>query len=174
MSSGNGKGNATAIEQLRTVLSKLDRLDYYEILGVEKSCDEATLKRQFYARSKRYHPDRYAYLNDPTLHTLVTQVYKRIAEAYNVLKDPHTRKLYDRGLAEDRNANLRYDPQAAEKKAKPFDGGTGPGAKYYKLAQQALLSRNVGAARNNIKLALAMEPHNEHFLALKAEIDSKA
>jgi len=164
------KQNPTA--QLKTILAKMERMDYYQILGASPEDDERTIRKKFYARSKKYHPDRYHYVDNPTFKQLITEVYKNIAEAYNILKEPKVRHDYDQALREDRAANLRWSPQKAEQDKKPYDGGTGPGAKYYRLAQQAVVARNWANARNNIKLALSMEPDNEHFQALRDEIET--
>ncbi|RMF15162.1 MAG: J domain-containing protein [Candidatus Dadabacteria bacterium] len=164
------------VQQLQQLLSKMERLDYYQILGVNADADEADIRKAFYARSRKYHPDRYNYVTDAAFRELVTRVFKQISEAYNMLKDPALRKFYDQALAEDRAANLRMRPQDAQEKAqkKEYDGGSGPGAKYYKLAKQAFVARDMTSARNNIKLALTMEPGNEHFQALQQDIEARS
>ena len=34
-----------------------DKRDYYEVLGVDKSADDATLKKAYRQLAKKYHPD---------------------------------------------------------------------------------------------------------------------
>lgn len=159
------------VQQLQAILKKFGSMDYYQIIGVEANASEAEVRKKFYARSMRYHPDRYHYVEDTEFKKLVTAIYKQISEAYNVLKDPKIRREYDQRLAADRTNNLRYRKEDQQKQEKEFDGGNGPGAKYYRLAKQALAAKNIGSARNNIKLALMMEAKNEHFLALQKEIE---
>lgn len=162
------------VEQLRGILAKFGQMDYYQIIGVEAGAADGVIRKQFYGRSMRYHPDRYHYVDDPEFKRLVTTIYKQISEAYNVLKDPKTRREYDQRLTANRTENLRYRTQDKMKQDKEFDGGAGPGAKYYRLAKQALAGKNLAGARNNIKLALTMEAKNEHFLALQKEIEGAA
>jgi len=64
--------------------------DYYEILGVERSADEQTLKRSYRKLALRYHPDR-----NPG-DTVAEEKFKEAAEAYSVLSDPGKRQRYDR------------------------------------------------------------------------------
>ncbi|MFZ9034971.1 MAG: DnaJ C-terminal domain-containing protein [Francisellaceae bacterium] len=63
--------------------------DYYQILGVPKTASDADLKKAYRRLAKKYHPD------------VSTEVdagdkFKQLQEAYEVLKDPEKRKLYDR------------------------------------------------------------------------------
>lgn len=159
------------VQQLQGILQKFATMDYYQIIGVEANAPDAEVRKKFYARSMRYHPDRYHYVEEAEFKKLVTAIYKQISEAYNVLKDPKVRREYDQRLAADRVNNLRYRKEDQQKQEKEFDGGTGPGSKYYRLAKQALAAKNTAGARNNIKLALMMEAKNEHFLALQKEIE---
>lgn len=63
--------------------------DYYEILGIDKSADEASIKRAYRNLAMKYHPDR-----NPGDAQAVERM-KEINEAYAVLCDPHKRQLYD-------------------------------------------------------------------------------
>ena len=64
--------------------------DYYEILGVDKSCDDKTLKSSFRKLAKEYHPDHNA--GKPEAEAK----FKEISEAYERLKNPESRAAYDR------------------------------------------------------------------------------
>ncbi|HLY10902.1 MAG TPA: DnaJ domain-containing protein [Planctomycetota bacterium] len=73
--------------------------DYYADLGVSRNAGADEISSAFRKLAARYHPDR-----NPG-DKAAEQKFTRIAEAYNVLKDPKTREAYDRGgsekLAED-------------------------------------------------------------------------
>jgi len=64
--------------------------DYYEVLGVQRGCDESALKSAFYKLAKQHHPDR----NDGCEEAAGR--FKEINEAYSVLCDPQKRAAYDR------------------------------------------------------------------------------
>lgn len=68
----------------------MDKQDYYELLGVDRSADEKTLKSAFRKMAMQYHPDRNQ--GDDQ----AEQKFKEIGEAYEVLKDPERRAAYDR------------------------------------------------------------------------------
>lgn len=63
--------------------------DYYEVLGVDKQADEASVKRAYRKLAKKYHPDS----NKGNLQA--EEKFKEATEAYNVLGDREKRKLYD-------------------------------------------------------------------------------
>jgi molecular chaperone DnaJ len=63
--------------------------DYYEILGVDRSVDEATLKSSYRKLALKFHPDR-----NPG-DTEAEEKFKEAAEAYSVLSDPDKRRRYD-------------------------------------------------------------------------------
>jgi molecular chaperone DnaJ len=64
--------------------------DYYEILGVDRSADEAGLKSAFRKLAMEHHPDRNGGCEN------ATGRFKEINEAYSVLSDPQKRAAYDR------------------------------------------------------------------------------
>ena len=64
--------------------------DYYEILGVERTCDAAALKASFRKLAMEHHPDR----NDGC--EVSEGRFKEINEAYSILSDPQKRAAYDR------------------------------------------------------------------------------
>lgn len=63
--------------------------DYYEVLGVDKNADEATLKKAYRALAKKYHPD--ANPGDQE----AEKKFKEASEAYAVLSDPEKKRQYD-------------------------------------------------------------------------------
>ncbi len=65
-------------------------MDYYELLEVERGCDEGALKTAYRKLAMRWHPDR-----NPGDSEAESR-FKAINEAYDVLKDPQKRAAYDR------------------------------------------------------------------------------
>ncbi len=60
-------------------------MDYYNVLGVDKSASETELKSAYKKASMQHHPDRGG----------SEAKFKEINEAYSALKDPQKRQMYD-------------------------------------------------------------------------------
>jgi curved DNA-binding protein len=62
--------------------------DYYEILGIQRSVAQDEIQRAYRKLARKYHPDVSKAAN-------AEDKFKEINEAYEVLKDPEKRKMYD-------------------------------------------------------------------------------
>lgn len=63
--------------------------DYYEVLGVDKGADDATIKKAYRQLAKKYHPD----MNPGDKEA--EKKFKEASEAYAVLSAPDKRRQYD-------------------------------------------------------------------------------
>lgn len=82
--------------EIRDFAKALPNMDLYAVLGVERGADDAAIRDGFFQRSRRFHPDRYFHKNLGPYGPLITEIYKRIVAAYEVLRDPKLRVGYDR------------------------------------------------------------------------------
>ena len=59
-----------------------DKRDYYEVLGVDRGADDATLKKAYRKLAKKYHPDMIP--GDAE----AEQKFKEATEAYGIWSEP--------------------------------------------------------------------------------------
>lgn len=64
-------------------------IDFYELLGVQRTADGATIKSAYRKLAMQYHPDRNPGCGDSEAR------FKAISVAYDCLKDPQKRAAYD-------------------------------------------------------------------------------
>ena len=64
--------------------------DYYKLLNIKKSATDQEIKRAFKKLSLKYHPDKNRDNPDRA-----KEMFTKIANAYEILKDPETRRIYD-------------------------------------------------------------------------------
>ena len=84
-------------------------VDYYKILGVDKTIPQKDVKKAYLKRAKQFHPDLHP--DDPKAQAK----FQALQEAYQVISDPEKRKKYD-----------QYGEQW--KQAEQFQGFGGGGA----------------------------------------------
>ena len=154
--------------QLAWKAERLDTLDYFELLGVDTAASAGEVKRAFYRESRAYHPDRFFHLTDEAFKARVHDVYKRVTEAYYVLRDDVRRRKY---LADvtgpDRARKLRFDELAEQetkaqvKQQAAEQIGLNPKARQLFQTAMADLERgNLAAAERGLKMALTYEKEN--------------
>ena len=68
----------------------MTKKDYYEILGVPHNANEADIKKSYRQLALQHHPDRNPGNKE------AEEKFKEASEAYEVLRDPEKRALYDR------------------------------------------------------------------------------
>lgn len=159
----------------------LDGLDYFELLGLPPTAGPAEIKAAYYRESRAYHPDRFAALDSAELKERIGRIYRRVNEAYTVLRDEAKRARYAADVAgPDRARKLRFTEleesqvkQEAKQKLEEQLGLTPNGRKFHAAALQELEGKRFDAAERAIKSALMYEPQNARFKELLAQIEKQ-
>jgi curved DNA-binding protein len=94
--------------------------DYYQVLGVSRTASQDEIQRAYRKLARQYHPD----INKSSD---AEEKFKKIGEAYEVLKDPEKRKRYDM-LGENWRAGQDFTPPPGWESRTGRAGPGGPGA----------------------------------------------
>ncbi|KAK6758115.1 hypothetical protein RB195_015748 [Necator americanus] len=79
-------------QHVRYVSTSSSVKDYYQVLGVQRDATQRQIKVAYYQLSKKYHPDVAG-------HSAGSEAkFIEITEAYECLKDPERRRIYDNGM----------------------------------------------------------------------------
>jgi DnaJ-domain-containing protein 1 len=173
--------DAGQLADLEARCAVLDSLDYFEVLLLEKTAAPGDIKKAFYRESRTYHPDRFFHLESKELKERVNELYKRVTEAYYVLRDDTKRKKYVVDVTgPERAQKLRFteaseaETKAAARKEQEEQIGTHPkGRQFYQTAMKDLDAGNPGAAERNLKMALTYEPSNARYKEKLAEVSKQ-
>ncbi|MCU0696411.1 MAG: DnaJ domain-containing protein [Myxococcaceae bacterium] len=168
-------------QQLALIADALDGQDYFQLLQVPQTASAAEIKRAFYRDSRVYHPDRVFHLTDAKVKGDIGAIYKRITEAYYVLRDDAKRKKYLVDITgPERATRLRYteateaELKAEAKKVVEEEFGTTPkGRQFFKTALQEIDRQQWQAAERSLKSALMYESGNAKFKEKLALVQTK-
>jgi hypothetical protein len=168
-------------EGLARFVQEMQQQDYFQVLGLPQTATKGDIKKAFYRDSRTYHPDRVFHLRDDDAKRNINSIYKRITEAYSVLKEDakRTKYLSDINGAE-RSTKLRFteaseaEQKAEAKKAVEDEFGTVPKARpFFKSALQDIERQNWASAERNLKTGLTYEPGATRFKEMLGMVQKK-
>ena len=167
--------------EVEALAGALDLIDYFGILKLPRTAELAEIKAAYYRESRAYHPDRFAAVPDPELRAAVGKIYRRINEAYTVLRDERRREKYAADVSgPDRDAKLRFteadESQLKDEQKRKLEeqfGQTPNGRKLYATALQEMAAGRWDAAGRALKTALMYEPGNPRFQEQLAVVEQQ-
>jgi curved DNA-binding protein CbpA len=164
--------SAELLATIEILSHSLSQIDYFQLLQLPISANPKDIKDAYYRESRLYHPDRFHQLPDLELKNQIHAVYKRINEAYVVLRNDQKRAKYLADIqGPDREKKLRYtEISEAEKKAENKKlleeqvGTTPKGRDCYKNGVKDLEAKRWQSAIRHFKTALMYEPANDKYM----------
>ena len=167
--------------EVEALAAALDQLDYFGVLKLPQAATPADIKAAYYRESRAYHPDRFAAYPDPVFRELVGKIYRRVNEAYTVLRDDKKRLKYVADLnGPDRANKLRFteadEAQVKEEQKRKLEeqlGQTPNGRKFYAAALVEIQAGRLEPALRALRSALMYEPGNVRFKEQAAALEKQ-
>jgi curved DNA-binding protein CbpA len=188
-------------QDLREFAERLPSLNYYEVLGVPWHADRQAIREAFFQRSKTYHPDRFFGKRLGVYEAILLEIFKRVAAAHEVPRDPELRTQYDRSLgyasrhaAPSGTRRLKGLPGAPERSGRSLRQRRGlrpPDFALRGLEMRIRLARQKAAgvfadgkalekreewerAAAKLRLAVALDPREEKYQSALANVVPRA
>ena len=94
----NVKSSGLASAEIERIYSEYKDLDYYSILGLDRSGTADAIKKAYYRAARKYHPDMHLQMPEDMKKKLI-EIFTCVTNAYLTLTDPAKRKKYDSDIA---------------------------------------------------------------------------
>jgi curved DNA-binding protein CbpA len=147
----------------------LDRLDYYRLLGLERTARLPDIKKAFYSIAEKFHPDRNRDAAKD-VQAAIYEIFKRLNEAYRILCDTQRRAQYDATLAQGK-VRLEQDGRKTTVPKSPEDTISSREARqFYRQASEALQQGNLMQADLHLMMAKSREQNNAAIKQLEERI----
>ncbi len=165
--------------EVEALSGALDALDYFGILKLNQTASPAEIKAAYYRESRAYHPDRFAAYPDAEFREMVGRIYRRVNEAYTVLRDDKKRVKYVADLnGPERAHKLRFteadEAQVREEQKRKIEeqlGQTPNGRKFYAAALTDIQAGRWESAQRALRSALMYAPANARFKEQLAQVE---
>lgn len=129
------------------------KINYYEVLGIERTASEEEIREKFRRLAREQHPDRYK----GTDKAEAERRFQNLTEAMNVLTNPARRKLHDAEMQSVTSKSITDPAQVAKV--------------YLAHGVKAYKENDFPAAVENFDMAVKHNPQDArayHYLALAA------
>lgn len=140
------------------IYDRLSAINCFELLEVDESADSDTIRKNYYALAKEFHPDRFFDSTDPIIKDKLTQIFDALTDAYNAIRDEGSRKQY---LASIGRLDMAMAAETAKAKEK------------YKSAIDAMKAGKFSDAVEFLKEAVEIDPQNADYWNYLALAHSK-
>jgi len=162
-----------AIEEEITLEKYLETVEtaetHYQSLNISHKATAAEIKKAYFSRAKRFHPDLFQKQTDAETHLRVQRAFSEIAHAYEVLRDEESRQTYDFKLRkllqelEKLSPEERNQPKAEQKTLTEV-------TEIFEHGFNLLMEEDYEQAQPYISRAVHLAPDNARFQAYYGKV----
>ena len=85
--------------EVQEMRQSLGTKDHFELLGVPRDATEAHVREAYFRLAKRFHPDGQLDADLGGMRDALEAIFRRLGEAYEILRNPRIRVVYEKNLA---------------------------------------------------------------------------
>lgn len=86
-------------KELETFLTQVESAqNHYDVLGIQKKSDDEIIKNSYHNLVKKFHPDKFHSEAGNPIHVRLQSAFAKLSQAYDKLRDPKFKSLYDKKL----------------------------------------------------------------------------
>lgn len=154
--------------ELKELFERMERAtNHYQVLGVSRTADQETLKQTYHRLARRFHPDRFH--QEPELRSRVEDVFARIAQAYEILRDKRTRAAYDLKIGQESLSSTSPETRSqTAQPSSPASSNMSPAERaeeQYQRGQEALRAGKAALALSSLAEAARLAPSVARYRA---------
>ncbi len=155
---------ATLEDKVRNLYLDLEKLTYYELLGLSPMATTDEIKKAFYNMTKEFHPDKFFRGDDEEIRERLQMIFARINDAYRLLMNHQKRAEYDRDLkAVEKPFTPEVTPPPAPPRKNPFMESVLKAKRLFEGAVEEIKRKNYAGARQNLRIASTIDPFNKKY-----------
>ncbi|HYQ48712.1 MAG TPA: J domain-containing protein, partial [Thermodesulfovibrionales bacterium] len=139
------------IKKVDDIFARLDSMTAMDLLEVNDTSDNETIKKSYYRLAKEFHPDRYFSSDDNSIKIKLTSIFDALTKAYTALKDEKSRAEY----AASHSAPKQQETGDSETRA----------AEQYRQGIVEFKKGNFWGAIERFKWAAKLAPKNAAYLS---------
>lgn len=140
------------LQRVDSLYSRLGSIRITELLDIDESADDDTVKKNYFRLAKEFHPDRYFGFTDESVKAKLTAIFDALAGAYDSLKDEKRRKLYFKSLKTGKKVKETRGPDES-----------GKAEEQYKKGVEEFKKGNYLGAVEHLRWATNMMPKNTGY-----------
>jgi curved DNA-binding protein CbpA len=173
--------------ELRALESRESLMSHYELLGIPADADGGAIRRAYFEKSKRFHPDAWFGKDLGDYRPLLSKWFQKLAMAYQTLVEEESRAAYDQAhrsrlSASDQEAIARRELSRAEQdrrerekrerllRSKGF-ARIGAGRKLYEEALEHAAAGSRAQAIAALQAARDLDPNRREITLKLAELE---
>ncbi len=161
-------------QSIKDLYAIYENADPYSMLGVSESAPMEQIKEAYFEKTKMFHPDSYyARAVLPEDKHFLEDIYKKVQQAYETLKNKATKKTIETkpeaSTAKSKTDTLKLEKTTVETSTKhiitdQIKDRVKKASTYYKLGIKAFMDNDYSNAYINLKLAVSYNPYDKEYI----------